>query len=202
MPGRRTAYFREYMKARKHERRAKLIEMFGGKCVRCGSTEDLQFDHIDPATKSFAVCNDLTRAWDKLVAEALKCQLLCHECHIEKGIEDRGEPRHGWYRHVYWQCRCDVCRAANAAASAKQRARRLGLAEPSRVQESSSGTLDLDRSGVAQSAEQPAVNRLVGSSSLPPRAENMGKAWDDLAAGASNRSLSCEDSDPADESAG
>jgi hypothetical protein len=159
------------MRARKQARRAKLIEMLGGCCVRCGSTEDLEFDHIDPSAKRFNVCSDLTRAWSQLVAEALKTQLLCRPCHIAKGVEDRPEPLHGRYRYVYWKCRCEACRAANAAASARQRARRLQLDEPSRAREPSSGTLDLDRSGVAQSAEQPAVNRLVGSSSLPPRAK-------------------------------
>ena len=102
MPGRRTAYFREYIKARKHARRAKLVEMLGGKCVRCGSTEDLELDHVDPSTKAFNVCADLTRAWDDLVAEAMKCQLLCRDpCHIQKSLEDRPEVAHGLYRYVY-----------------------------------------------------------------------------------------------------
>jgi hypothetical protein len=29
--------------------------MLGGRCVRCGANEDLEFDHIDPSTKVFAV---------------------------------------------------------------------------------------------------------------------------------------------------
>ncbi len=75
---------RSYIKARKHARRARLIEMLGGKCVRCGSTENLHLDHIDPATKRFAVGSDMSRAWELLVEEALKCQLLCPPCHVEK----------------------------------------------------------------------------------------------------------------------
>ena len=118
------------------------------------------------------ICAHLTKAWNDLVAEAQLCQLLCHACHVAKGAEDRPEPKHGRYMYLYHRCRCEVCRAANAAASARQRARRLRLDEPSRVPALSPGTLDLDRSGVAQSAEQPAVNRLAGSSSLPPRAIN------------------------------
>jgi hypothetical protein len=51
-----------------------LINMLGGTCVRCGTTEDLEFDHIDPATKRFAICADLTRAWSELLAEVAKCQ--------------------------------------------------------------------------------------------------------------------------------
>jgi hypothetical protein len=57
-----------------------------------------------------------------LVAEALKCQLLCERCHREKGAEDRPEPAHGYYRYWYYGCRCAVCRAANAAESARLRA--------------------------------------------------------------------------------
>lgn len=121
----RAEYMRPYIKARKHARRARLIEMLGGECVRCGATENLHFDHIDPATKRFAVCSDLTRAWDKLVEEALKCQLLCRECHIKKGREDRPEVPHGEYRYWYWGCRRPVCRAANAAKSARQRRAKL-----------------------------------------------------------------------------
>ena len=29
--------------------------MLGGKCECCGSTFNLQFDHIDPTTKSFSI---------------------------------------------------------------------------------------------------------------------------------------------------
>ena len=122
---RRTEYFRTYVKAYKRRRRQRLIDMLGGCCVRCGSTEDLEFDHTDPATKSFDIGADWTRAWDDLVAEARKCQLLCRKDHIAKGAEDRPEPAHGMYRYQYWRCRCAICRAANAAASARQRARKL-----------------------------------------------------------------------------
>jgi 5-methylcytosine-specific restriction endonuclease McrA len=170
-------YLRKYNKAARQRRRAQLVEMLGGKCVRCGSTENLQFDHIDPDTKRFAVGESMSRAWAELVEEALKCQLLCRDpCHREKGVEDRPEiPCGSYFKYWYWGCRCSACRAANAAKSARLRAQRLGLGEPSRAQGQSSGTLSLDRSGVAQSAEQPAVNRLVGSSSLPPRAKAWGK---------------------------
>lgn len=93
--------------------------MLGGKCVRCGATENLEFDHIDPSTKVFAVCAGLDKAWDVLVEEASKTQLLCKPCHVAKGAEDRPELRHGtYYVYWYWNCRCDLCKAANAAKSA------------------------------------------------------------------------------------
>jgi hypothetical protein len=95
--------------------------MLGGCCVRCGAIEDLVFDHIDPETKLFAIGSSLSRAWDELLAEALKTQLLCPPCHREKSIEDRPEPAHSYYRYWYYGCRCAVCRAANAAKSARLR---------------------------------------------------------------------------------
>jgi hypothetical protein len=167
--GKRADYFRAYIKAHKHRRRAQLIEMLGGCCVRCGSTERLEFDHIDPATKNFNLGADWTRAWGDLAAEARKCQLLCRPCHIAKGAEDRPEPAHGLYRYEYWRCRCATCRAANAAASARQRARKLVRSRALGDQTVASVPI---QSGVAQSAERPAVNRRVESSSLSPRAVN------------------------------
>jgi hypothetical protein len=121
----RADYLRNYNKAGRQQRRAKLIEMLGGRCVRCGATEDLEFDHIDPSTKRFAVGSSMSRAWDTLVAEALKCQLLCRPCHREKAVEDRPEPAHSYYRYWYYGCRCVVCRAANAAKSARLRQARI-----------------------------------------------------------------------------
>jgi hypothetical protein len=110
---------RGYNKSWRQARRARLIEMLGGKCVRCGATEDLEFDHIDPSAKSFGVCAGLSKAWDVLVEEAAKCQLLCKPCHVAKGAEDRPELAHGsHYVYWYWNCRCGPCKAANAAKSA------------------------------------------------------------------------------------
>ena len=112
----------------KQARRARLIEMLGGECVRCGATEDLEFDHVDPSTKVFAVCAGLSRAWDVLVEEASKTQLLCKPCHMAKGAEDRPDLKHGaYYVYWYWNCRCDPCRAANARKSAALRAKRRDM---------------------------------------------------------------------------
>ena len=122
----RAAYQRDYNKAWKAARRKRLIEMLGGKCVRCGATEDLEFDHIDPSTKNFDIAAMLSRAWAALVEEAAKCQLLCKPCHVSKGAEDRPPLRHGtYYVYWYWNCRCELCRAANAAKSAALAAKKL-----------------------------------------------------------------------------
>ena len=95
MPQTRAAYMRTYIMARRKVRRARLIELLGGRCVRCGSTDELEFDHI------------------------------CRTCHVAKGIEDRPEPAHSYYRYWYYGCRCATCKAANARKSARQRERKL-----------------------------------------------------------------------------
>jgi hypothetical protein len=65
-----------------------LIEKLGGKCVECGCTESLEFDHIDPSTKSFNIAAGYTKPKEVLLEEVAKCQLLCNKCHIEKTKKD------------------------------------------------------------------------------------------------------------------
>jgi hypothetical protein len=70
-------------------RRAKTIAFLGGKCAECGAIENLEFDHIDPAEKSFSVAPVLTHSWEKIESEIKKCQLLCKPCHALKTIMDK-----------------------------------------------------------------------------------------------------------------
>ncbi len=69
---------------KRRRRKTFLLELLGGKCVRCESVEDLEFDHIDPATKEFTISNGFTFGFIRLVDEAYKCQLLCRPCHKNK----------------------------------------------------------------------------------------------------------------------
>ena len=83
----RDAYNKKYQEdGRKEERRKKRLQemkdKLGNKCVRCGATENLQFDHIDPKTKCFNV--NPQDSWEKTLPELYKCQLLCPPCHLEK----------------------------------------------------------------------------------------------------------------------
>lgn len=68
--------------------RTDLIDKLGGKCVGCGASDTearLDFDHIDPTTKSFDVTAYITRNAVQAEIEALsKCQLLCRKCHCAK----------------------------------------------------------------------------------------------------------------------
>jgi len=65
-------------------------------CVECGESrpETLQFDHIDPSTKSFAISSALRNnyAWQRIANEMAKCQVLCANCHA---IKTAGEQN--WY---------------------------------------------------------------------------------------------------------
>jgi hypothetical protein len=135
VPNPRMAYMVAKNKERKHARRARLIEMLGGVFVRCGTTEDLVFDHVDPSTKRFTIGGNLDRWWADLLEESSRCQLLCQEpCHREKGTEDRPESPHGTiYRYSDLGCRCAECRAATAAKSAARRARRKAAVDDQRL---------------------------------------------------------------------
>ena len=83
----RDAYNKKFQEdGRKEERRKKRLQemkdKLGNKCVKCGTTKNLQFDHIDPKTKCFNV--NPQDSWEKTLPELYKCQLLCKLCHLEK----------------------------------------------------------------------------------------------------------------------
>ena len=65
-----------------------LVTRLGGKCILCGYDRHvaaLDFDHIDPSTKENTVSFWIgRRKWDKALAEADRCRLLCSNCHREQ----------------------------------------------------------------------------------------------------------------------
>lgn len=76
------------MAKRYARRRAAAITQLGGCCRACGTTEALNFDHVDARTKSFDVGKRLAGVSEvKLQAELKKCQLLCDACHKQKSLE-------------------------------------------------------------------------------------------------------------------
>lgn len=81
------AYHRAWYRKRKQE----AIEQLGGECVQCGATENLEFDHIDPSTKTAVVTVILRKNPKRLQEELSKCQLLCHDCHKRKSIAEAGK---------------------------------------------------------------------------------------------------------------
>jgi 5-methylcytosine-specific restriction endonuclease McrA len=79
-----TEQMRVYQNERRARLRAELAAMLGGRCAQCDATEDLDFDHIDPTTKRFAIASGLDRPRAELLAELAKCQLLCFPHHVAK----------------------------------------------------------------------------------------------------------------------
>ena len=83
---------------RRHRKlRAILVEEAGGRCVVCGYRRcsfNLHFHHVDPARKSveMTVARGLSIAAYR--AEALKCVLVCANCHgeIESGLVRSPQP--------------------------------------------------------------------------------------------------------------
>lgn len=107
-------YMRNYMRVRYHKRRARFISELGGVCVACGTTEELQFDHIIASTKEVDMSKILQFADEKVYKELAKCQLLCDPCHKEKSYRegDLTEPfQHGTLAG-YRYCSCEDCRRA------------------------------------------------------------------------------------------
>lgn len=95
-------------------RRAKWLAE-NGPCVKCGSMEQLEVDHIDRTKK----VDHKVWSWTEVrrLEELAKCQVLCRECHKKKTAVDMGyhQYKHGtrtMYNHG--GCRCSLCRAAFA----------------------------------------------------------------------------------------
>lgn len=106
---------REYHQNYYRKKRAEAITQLGGKCVRCGGTKCLEFDHIDPATKTAVVSTLVRKNSTRLQSELRKCQLLCHDCHTRKSISDTGKrPAKGTHGTLSSRryCACRKCVAA------------------------------------------------------------------------------------------
>jgi len=118
---------KEYMKNRRAKRRALVLEMLGDSCARCGSTEELEVNHIDRVQKVVTLSGaGLDRACNKIVEEIKKCELLCIECHKDytRGQWKRREIPPSYVKHgdVFYHgtarmyneknCRCEDCKLA------------------------------------------------------------------------------------------
>ena len=71
------------------ENRARYVDMMGGKCVKCGTTENLEVDHVNPEDKTLRISSMWLRKHDSIMEELDKCQLLCHDCHKQKTREEK-----------------------------------------------------------------------------------------------------------------
>ena len=113
------------------ERRQRMLGHLGGKCARCGATEDLHIDHIDPSTKEFNVKERLS--WDAVKEELRKCQALCGACHRDKTAQ---EQRNKGFTHgtVYGfqkrKCPCEACQQSKVVWNEERNARRRRQRNP------------------------------------------------------------------------
>lgn len=106
------AYMTEYQKTRYKRRRDEAISSLGGCCVRCSSTENLELDHIVASTKEYDIGKILGGGSEaKVQAELAKCQVLCHDCHVQKSHEegDTNYVEHGGGLTGKRNCRCELC---------------------------------------------------------------------------------------------
>lgn len=76
---------KEEVKLSKYQSKIRLIQLLGGKCHKCGYDKciaALDFHHKDPSTKKFTIGSKI-KSFIELEKEALKCELLCSNCHRE-----------------------------------------------------------------------------------------------------------------------
>lgn len=113
-------YHRSYQEKRRIERLAWAKAYLGGVCVRCGTTEDLQFDHIVPGSRVRTISTATNWSMKRFKEEVDKCQLLCPVCHHQKsreyGEHGGGQNRiddHGTEAVYAKGCRCEPCRRAS-----------------------------------------------------------------------------------------
>ena len=78
---------------RKHQKtilrrsmKIQAIKLLGGRCKVCGydrCVDALEFHHKDPQEKEFKLGSGNTMSWKEYKEEALKCKLVCSNCHKE-----------------------------------------------------------------------------------------------------------------------
>ena len=79
---------RKQQREQHKEKRAYCREYLGGKCVKCGTIHNLQFDHIKREGKKYEISSRVNTKFDNLKEELDKCQLLCAPCHLDKTAKE------------------------------------------------------------------------------------------------------------------
>jgi 5-methylcytosine-specific restriction endonuclease McrA len=116
---------------RKFRSKEKALDFLGGKCVKCGSKDKLEFDHINQDRKDAKHCISVMIGsqlrWERIEEELQKCQLLCKSCHWEKTKKDLGQLKykHGTVTFYRKGCRCDKCRTTHIAYLKDYRRKKL-----------------------------------------------------------------------------
>ncbi len=76
----------EAVSRRRRKVKRLLVQEAGGACLLCGYSRcvsALEFHHVDPSEKHFALSLRAARSLERLRTEARKCVLLCANCHCE-----------------------------------------------------------------------------------------------------------------------
>ena len=119
-------YNSEFNRQRYHKKKADWIASLGGRCAKCGGTDRLQIDHVNPSQKSFAISVRWSLSPERIAAELAKCQALCRACHAIKTIYDKGGvPSRGLHGtpNSYRHCPCAICKAAKSKANLDYRSK-------------------------------------------------------------------------------
>ncbi len=80
-------HMRSYVAARVLSLKLRAIAYKGGKCQICGYEKcpaALEFHHRDPNEKDYDWNKMRRRAWDDIIKELDKCDMLCANCHRER----------------------------------------------------------------------------------------------------------------------
>jgi hypothetical protein len=91
----RADYLKEAVTKRRRTLKIRAINSMGGGCVICNYNKHpgvLDFHHVDPLTKSFAISGGgFSRSWAAIENEIKKCILVCANCHreIELGLHKK-----------------------------------------------------------------------------------------------------------------
>lgn len=108
---------KKYMLERYHRRRKEWIDLQGGKCVSCGSINELEIDHIDRTTKKYDIGKIMTSGNKIMLNEELaKCQVLCYACHKKKSDKEK-EVEHGGGVSGKKNCPCQPCKSKKSEYS-------------------------------------------------------------------------------------
>lgn len=108
----------ERNQARQVARLAEARRQRGDACEDCGSSDALEWDHVDPATKWKNVADLRGNSDERFWVEVAKCRLLCQPCHMAKTIANQEGRRvivqmHGYSGYKKRRCRCATCVQAN-----------------------------------------------------------------------------------------
>lgn len=94
-------------------KKSNLLDALGRACVNCGSSENIEFDHVDRSEKSFSILTEWKRPLHELLEEVKKCQPLCATCHADKTRVELSV-EHGGGLSGKRNCKCPLCKNRKA----------------------------------------------------------------------------------------